>query len=372
MFSVNQPWDPLQVCAVGSTYPPEYYSWIKVPHVRELFEKIAQETEEDFQKLIAVLKKFNVEIVRPEIQYDIESVYKEPPPMCPRDHMIMINDCLYYKSPVTWNSFYNAIKDNSWPLVDSIDLLSPEQQLECLAHGWNDPLTVGHPGFRSIFQHCKNHSVKMLPSPFDRVNGAETTRIGKDLYFGTHYPNEDSQKLHALAKRSFPDYRTYILDTQGHNDGTFCPVVPGLIISLYDLQNYQETFPDWEVVYLPNQSWNKISAFLKLKEKNKGRWWIPGFEFDQSVVDVVENWLTHWTGYVEETVFDVNMLVIDPKNVIVFGHNDIVFNALSKYNITAHIVPLRHRYFWDGGIHCVTADLSRNGPIQDFFPNRNQ
>jgi hypothetical protein len=62
MFSVNQPWDPLQVCAVGSTYPPEYYSWIKVPHVRELFEKIAQETEEDFQKLIAVLKKFNVEI----------------------------------------------------------------------------------------------------------------------------------------------------------------------------------------------------------------------------------------------------------------------------------------------------------------------
>ena len=371
MFSVNQPWDPLQVCAVGRSYPPEYYSWIKMPHVRNLFEKIAQETEEDYQKLIAVLQKFNVQIVRSEVYYDPESDYKEPPPMCPRDHMIMINDCLYYKSPVAWTSFYNDIKDSTWPTADSIEMLPPALQAECLDHGWNNALTTGHPGFKNIFQYCKDNNVKMLPSPFDRVNGAETTRIGKDLYFGTHYPGEDCDQLHALAKKSFPNYRTHVVDTQGHSDGTFCPVVPGLIISLCDLGNYQETFPDWEVIYLPGQSWSKVSAFLKLKEKNQGRWWIPGFEFDQNVVDVVENWLNHWTVYVEETVFDVNMLVIDPKNVVVFGYNDVVFNALSKYNITAHIVPLRHRYFWDGGIHCVTSDLCRTGRMQDFSPNRN-
>lgn len=33
MYSVYQHWDPLRVCAVGSSYPPEYYFWINVSHV---------------------------------------------------------------------------------------------------------------------------------------------------------------------------------------------------------------------------------------------------------------------------------------------------------------------------------------------------
>jgi hypothetical protein len=134
---------------------------------------------------------------------------------------------------------------------------------------------------------------------------------------------------------------------------------------------YQNTFPGWEVVYLPDQSWSAIGPFLSLKQKNKGKWWIPGFEQDQAVIDCVESWLGHWTGYVEETVFDVNMLIIDPKNVMVFNYNKQVFDALDRYGITPHIVPFRHRYFWDGGIHCVTSDLHREGGMRDYFPERN-
>ena len=44
MYSVYQHWDPLKVCVVGRSYTPEFYSWITVPHVRSLFEKIAIET----------------------------------------------------------------------------------------------------------------------------------------------------------------------------------------------------------------------------------------------------------------------------------------------------------------------------------------
>lgn len=370
MFSVNQPWDPLRVCAVGRSYPPEYYSWIQVPHVRSLFEKIAQETEEDFQKLITVLTKFNVEVIRPEIKIDPALPYKELPPMCPRDHMIMIGNCLYYKRPVSWESFYNNIRDATWPDGATFESLPIELQIECLMHGWDDALTTGQPGFNTIFKYLKDRKVQMLPSPFDRVNGAETTRIGKDLYFGTHSTVEDVGVLRKIADQFFPDYRNHIVNTNGHSDAVYCPVAPGLIISLKDISTYADTFPDWEVVYLPNQSWNKIRPFMDLKKKNEGRWWIPGFEYDTDVVNVVEQWLGHWTGFVEETVFDVNMLVIDPKNVVVFGYNKIVFDAFSKYNITAHVVPLRHRYFWDGGIHCVTSDLYRCGELQDLFPNR--
>ena len=74
--------------------------------------------------------------------------------------------------------------------------------------------------------------------------------------------------------------------------------------------------------------------------------------------------------YLEETVFDVNMLIIDPKNVIVFNYNERVFEALHRYGITPHIVHFRHRYFWDGGIHCVTTDLHREGQMKNIFPDR--
>jgi hypothetical protein len=140
-----------------------------------------------------------------------------------------------------------------------------------------------------------------------------------------------------------------------------------LIVSLKDIPTYAETFPDWEVVYLEHQGWAQVQDFLELKQRNKGRWWIPGFEQDTEVINVVETWFDKWVGYVEETVFDINMLTIDPKNVIVFGYNEKVFRAFNAHGITPHVVPFRHRYFWDGGIHCVTLDLARSGSQQDFF-----
>jgi hypothetical protein len=211
--------------------------------------------------------------------------------------------------------------------------------------------------------HVKTTQISQAP-------GAFISRIGKDLYFGTQDYDQDQTQYQIDIDAEFPQTRNHIVNTGGHSDGTYCPVCPGLIISLQDVPTYKHTFPDWEVVYLPNQSWDKVKPFLELKEKNAGKWWIPGFEHDQAVIDTVETWLGHWVGYVEETVFDVNMLIVDPKNVIVFNYNKQVFDALDRYGITPHIVPFRHRYFWDGGIHCVTSDLHREGSVQDYFPER--
>ena len=62
-YSVYQHWDPLKVCVVGRSYPPEFYSWIKIPHVRKLFERIATETEEDYQNIIKKLESFGVTVL---------------------------------------------------------------------------------------------------------------------------------------------------------------------------------------------------------------------------------------------------------------------------------------------------------------------
>ena len=32
---------------------------------------------------------------------------------------------------------------------------------------------------------------------------------------------------------------------------------------------------------------------------------------------------------------------------------------LKKHNVEPVYIPWRHRYFWDGGLHCITLDLKR-------------
>ena len=339
MYSVYQHWDSLRVCIVGRSYPPEFYSWITVPHVRSLFEKIAIETEEDYQNIIKKLEEFGVEVLRPTLFSEINHYLEGDglkyivPPMTPRDRSVMIG-----------NVFFETLTSPNWKT-----------------------------GYEHIIEQVKKqgNTVRSHNYKTDIVNGAMVSRIGQDLYFGTNHYSQNQSELQSMVNREFPDTRNHIVNTGGHGDGTYCPVCPGLIISLQDVPTYAETFPGWEVVYLPGQSWTKVEPFLKLKRKNKGKWWIPGFEQDQDVINTVEQWLGHWTGYVEETVFDVNMLIIDPKNIIVFNYNKQVFDALARYGITPHIVPFRHRYFWDGGIHCVTSDLHREGAVQDYFKERN-
>jgi N-dimethylarginine dimethylaminohydrolase len=337
-YSVYQHWDPLRVCIVGRSYPPEFYSWIKVPRVRNLFEKIARETEEDYQNLVQKLQEFGVQVFRPELgdlsQFLMPDDKRyQPPPMYPRDVCIMIGDRFYQH------------------------------------------FTPSQPGYQNPYDNVldrirqQGNEIKYVDDP-GAINGSTVSRLGRDLYFGTERYNQDTKHLEHFVKNEFTGYRTHVVNTGGHIDGTYCPVTPGLIFSIVDAPSFAETFPGWEVVYLENQSWGKIRDWGVLKNKNNGKWWIPGFEQDQDVIHTVEKWLSHWVGYVEETVFDVNMLMLDTRNILMLGYNQQVIDALSRYDITAHIVPFRHRYFWDGGLHCITADLDREGQMQDYFIER--
>lgn len=383
---------------VGRTWPPEFYSWIAVPRVRELFERMAQETEEDLDNIARLLEKFGVQVLRPNLPYQGQGDMLRgkdgryyPPPQTPRDHFSMIGTRLYnnfghsmqwYYNIPTKVKFYRSIKEQAWPnvLSDYDYSVLPGNILREVEYRYRrvkdkaSNIDGSFDCYSTLVDHIKLQGNEIRHGIDPRYNTALVTRIGKDLYHGTLRSADSAPEakafLQAMVDKEFPGYRNHMVDTEGHSDAAYCAVVPGLIISLHDIQSYSKNFPDWEVVYLPNQSWWAIKPFLDLKEKNQGKWWIPGSEYDTEVVDVVESWLAHWTGYVAETVFDVNMLVIDPKNVIVSNHNDAVFEAFKRHGITPHVCPLRHRYFWDGGIHCVTADLHRDGAMQDYFPHR--
>jgi hypothetical protein len=390
MYSVYQHWDPLKTCIVGKSYPPEFYSWIKNSKARSVFERIAEETEEDYQSLIGLLKKFNVEVLRPDIPSDSELLFDVklnsyiPPPMTPRDYTGMYGGDFFHS--IKWTSveeFYNNIKSPNWDnnvtTFGDLKQLPKKIQDEINDVFWDnyyhfsemvsdDEMYISPMPYKNILKHINDnsHSVNRVDSGV--LAGASTMRIGKDIYCNS---DTSSQIVKSIDNsNTFDKYRMHHLDINVHTDGVFCPVVPGLIISLHDIPTYKDTFPDWEVVYLPDQSWDKVRPFLDLKKKNKGKWWIPGEEYNNDVIEVVDTWLSKWVGYVEESVFDVNMLVIDEKNVVVTSYNKQVFDALERYGVTPHICNFRHRYFWDGGLHCNTSDLDREGEMKDYFPER--
>lgn len=148
----------------------------------------------------------------------------------------------------------------------------------------------------------------------------------------------------------FADYELIWFHQSGHIDGWFTIPCPGLIISARDHQRpellalfYRRHFPDHEVVYV-NETRTKVDWNIYRNT--------PTQEF-------VNKYLESWVGNPDETVFELNMLILDKNNVVVNCIDDTVAAALQRYNVTAHIVPFRHAPFWDCGIHCATADLSR-------------
>ena len=356
MLSVNQEWDPLKACVVGKNYPPEFYSFIKKPRLRSLFEKIAEETEEDYQSLIRVLRTFNVEVLRPNVPEVVPQEYIEqnlpiPAPVSsiPRDQLIMIGDRFFVFPPDKVTEKINFKRD----------LLRVKNFDSC----WTD-----------IIEHVRSHGNEIVVQEdeeyLSKIKANGIFRIGKNLIFGTKHHYNDVEVIQAIdhmKAKWLSDYECQTVTTGGHIDGCLSPLKPGLLFSIFDMDTYEKTFPGWEVEYFNHNRLNSMDGWIKLKKKNHGKWFIPGAADDDELISYVEHWLKEWLGYVEETIFDVNVLMVDEKNVIVGSYDKQAFKALERHGIRPHVSPMRHRFFWDGGTHCITAELHREGQRQTFF-----
>ena len=63
--------------------------------------------------------------------------------------------------------------------------------------------------------------------------------------------------------------------------------------------------------------------------------------------------------------------MLDPHTVCVSNpHNEEMNAFFKKHKIEVVHIPWRHRFFHDGGLHCTTLDLVRDGVQEDYFPDR--
>lgn len=329
-INYHAPWHRLRHTIVGVTYSESFYEPIKNSQIRDCLQKIARETEEDYQQIVKVLTSAGVQVDRPVVDAsttildfadqhghlnynNTQSFTLIPrPPMQPRDSLLVVGN----------------------------QLLETNHESRCYCN-----ITAG-----------TGTSAKL------QFDAPMVTVVGDTLIVDCR----DNPGLEHYIQQQYPNYHVKPVYIGGHNDAVFSLLRPGMILSTHHEKNYSETFPGWQVKFIENQSWNAIPNWRKLKHSNSGKWWAPDQATNPDFAAFVNQWLHNWLGYVEETVFDVNLLSIDEHTILVNNYNQELFAFFKQQGIEPVVVPFRHRFFWDGGIHCVTGDLYREGVLEHY------
>jgi hypothetical protein len=344
MINSYTSWQPLEEVIVGRAFPPEYFDFIENAQVRNQLQQILAETEEDLINLQRVIEQYGARVHRPSLR-DKNLFQKQQttgipitlPPLTPRDWQISLGQKLLRIMPVTeLNNICNNFADQ---VVNPHNLPDPHKP-------W-DPECI--------------------------LNGASAScivRVGRDVFFDNSEYLKPEQTRWIVDNVLGPDYRIHEAVTDGHGDAVFAILKPGVILSSkHDINlNLAGDFPGWEVHKVWDSSILAAMEVGKFKQENfNGRWYVTGQTPTAEFADYVDTYLNKWTGFVSETVFDVNCLVLDEENVVFSAYNKPVFDFCRKHKINPIISELRHSYFWDGGVSCCTQDLRRKGGLETYL-----
>ena len=147
-----------------------------------------------------------------------------------------------------------------------------------------------------------------------------------------------------------------------------CLPKPGLVIASPWMNKdfFNDTLPGWDALIIehPNDFYAQYPQFKELKNKS---WFVDGEMENKTFTNFVDTYLKDWRGYLEESIFEVNMLSIDEKTILSLNYQKEVHNKLKSVNIEPIYCRFRHRNFWDGGLHCLTVDTVREGGCETYF-----
>ena len=336
-------WQPLEEVIVGRAYTPDYFDFIENAQVRNQLQQILAETEEDLTNLQKTIETFGARVRRPELpdkrrfqQEQMKSQGAPLPPLTPRDWQITLGDKLLRVLPI--------------------------QELDSLCNEYTQAgSTVINPhGTTRWDENCI-------------LNGASAScivRVGRDVFFDNSDFLRPDQTRWIVDNVLGPDYRIHEAVTDGHGDAVFAILKPGVLLSSkHDVNlDLARDFPEWDVCKIWDSSiWAAMEVGKFKYESNPGAWYVQGQTPTPEFTDFVNTYLTKWTGFVAETVFDVNCLVLDESHVIFSAYNKEVFDYCRRHQIEPIISELRHSYFWDGGISCCTQDIRRRGGLETYL-----
>jgi hypothetical protein len=339
MINSYTSWQPLTDVIVGRAYSPDYFDFIENAQVRNQLQQILSETEEDLDNLQKTIEQYGARVRRPTLmnkhvfqQQQIQGNGAPLPPLTPRDWQISLGQKLLR--------------------------ILPMQELDDICADF---------GNQVINPHGDTYNPDHV---LTQASASCIVRVGRDVFFDNSEYLRPEQTRWIVDNCLGPEYRIHEAITDGHGDAVFAILKPGVILSSkHDVNlDLAKDFPGWEVLKIWDSSiWAAMEVGKFKYENNPGAWYVQGQTPTAEFTEFVDTYLNQWTGFVAETVFDVNCLVLDEENVIFSAYNKDVFDFCHKHRINPIISELRHSYFWDGGISCCTQDLTRRGGLETYL-----
>ena len=185
---------------------------------------------------------------------------------------------------------------------------------------------------------CGNHVLFSQPYEGDNKRGKGTV-LGREW-------------IQREIKLRYPDTKFLDIPVGGHIDGKIALLAPGVLMT-WNKNWVPEEMKNWHIIEVDDD--HDMPADFQNTRKRR------------FYKEYVERWLSHWVGFADESVFDVNVLSLDEKTVICTGYNKQAFAEMEANGIEPILWRFRHQYFWDGGIHCLTSDIVREGDCEDYM-----
>jgi glycine amidinotransferase len=174
-------------------------------------------------------------------------------------------------------------------------------------------------------------------------DAADVGRFGKDLF--VQRSTVTNSWGMSWLRRHFPNHRIHeVLFREAHPmhiDATFVPLCPGIAIS-----NRQRIPLTAEMVQLFKMNdWQVIECAEPAHD-------------EKAPLSFCSVWLS------------MNILMLDPKTVCVEASETAQMEQFDKLGFNVIPVPFWEVSAFGGGLHCATADVYREGKLEDYFPKQ--
>jgi glycine amidinotransferase len=246
----------------------------------------------------------------------------------PRDLLLVIGDIII-EAPLSWRSRYFEIDSYRELLRDYFArgakwISAPRPEL--LDDLFDENFDAEN------LQTTKRFVVNEFEPVFD---AADFIRCGRDIFVQrSHVTNIAGIEW---VRRHIPaEYKIHMVEITDnspmHIDATFMPLAPGkLLLNRERITEVPKALRSWEVQFAPEST-------------------IPADH----------------TMYMSSTWVSMNVVMLDPKTVVVEAQEHPTMELLSKWGFEVVPVPFRNVMRFGGAFHCVTCDVRRAGTLQSY------
>ena len=400
-------WDPLKQVLLGNIVEPEFFNDLPDTKMRDIMQQLLYETHEDLNGIQKTLESLGVQVVRTpanatqlaDLNYKGESSPQftsvmewweslserkkksaqiPKPCLSPRDFLIVMGDKMLATNAISSskaltesgqtlinpNCLDLRLSDEFWCVSERLGPLRPSKIWLEQTFGnkwkqdWFDPDAyekyIEDPDYANFIGHTSGFWAPQV------------TRAGDTLIIDT----EEIENLDTYLMELYPHYKKTNVAIGGHNDGSFCLAKPGLVITApwIDQEQFKTTVPGWDI-FTVEQDTSRTKQFMEIYDRGfqLRNFWTPFAKDNPEFLDFIQNWLSDWVGWAEESVFEVNMVSVNENTILSTNYDKKVHQALKSRGIEPIYCRFRHRHFWDAGLHCLTVDTVREGGMQNYF-----